>query len=146
MLRINAANKSPITISGAFFATIAGTSPTGGKVTCRSMIYVSPDVKRCYLCYDTMLALGILNSDFPKVGVFSTYQLGSQVCDDSAVSTRSCVGTICGATKEDGGICDCPKRMPIPGRPDHLPFPCSPNNNSRMKAWLLDRYKASTFN
>ena len=27
-----------------------------------------------------------------------------------------------------------------------FPFPCLPENNERMKAWLLERYAASTFN
>ena len=27
-----------------------------------------------------------------------------------------------------------------------LPFPCIPENNTRMKAWLIDRYSASTCN
>jgi len=66
VMSLNAANKSPIAISRAFFATITGTSPTGGKVTCRSMIYVSPNVKR------------------------RTYQLDSQVCDDSSDQGKNC--------------------------------------------------------
>ena len=30
--------------------------------------------------------------------------------------------------------------------PVTLPFPCTPENNDRMKAWLLARYSSSTFN
>ena len=42
--------------------------------------------------------------------------------------------------------CSCPQREVSPPRPSELPFPCTPENNKRMKAWLLDRYAASTFN
>ena len=42
--------------------------------------------------------------------------------------------------------CSCPQREVSPPRPSELPFPCTPDNNKRMKAWLLDRYAASTFN
>ena len=103
VMSLNAANKSPIKISGAFFATIAGRSPTGKKITCRSMIYVSPDVKRFYLCYDTMLALGILNRDFPKVGAFSHSQPDEEIGNtlkSRASDTESGFRMICGATKE----------------------------------------------
>lgn len=48
--------------------------------------------------------------------------------------------------KEDGGVCDCPKRTPVPAKPHNLPFNCTPANNNKMKEWLLDRYKSSTFN
>ena len=42
--------------------------------------------------------------------------------------------------------CSCPQRQVPPPRPPELPFPCIPENNVRMEAWLLDRYSASTFN
>ena len=53
---------------------------------------------------------------------------------------------ICGTTEEDGGICDCLKRTTVPEYPAQLPFPCSPENKGRMKTWLFECYKGSTFN
>ena len=50
-------------------------------------------------------------------------------------------GMICWATKVDGGICGCPKRTPVPDKPDEFRFACTSENNSKMKAWLLDKYK-----
>ncbi len=44
------------------------------------------------------------------------------------------------------GPCSCPQRCPAPLPPTVLPFPCTAENNTRMKAWLLDRYASSTFN
>ena len=43
-------------------------------------------------------------------------------------------------------ICICLQhRAALPG-PSKLPFPCGPENNAKMKAWLLARYASSTFN
>ena len=144
-LSLHAANKSPIKVSGALFATISGKSPTGDERECKTMVYVSPDVRSFYLSFDTMLALGILNRDFPSVGSFPN-TINKTLPSKESVETSSNNGMICGSTREDGGICDCPKRMPVPGRPDKLPFPCTPDNNGRMKTWLLERFKGSTFN
>lgn len=62
-LSLNAANKLPISIDGAFFAKLTGKSSTGKTISCQTMIYVSRDVKTLYLSYDTMLDLGILNTE-----------------------------------------------------------------------------------
>ena len=42
--------------------------------------------------------------------------------------------------------CSCPQHEVTPLHPAELPFPCMPENNRQMKAWLLDRYSSSTFN
>ena len=34
----------------------------------------------------------------------------------------------------------------VPSPPRSLPFRCTPENNDRMKTWLLERYASSTFN
>lgn len=106
------------------------------------MIYVSKDVKSLYLSYDTMLDLRILYKNFPQIGMFSDKEHSSIQNSDTSVSS----GMICGSTKDGGGICDCPKRTPVPDKLGEFPFPCAPENNSKMKALLLDRYKSSTFN
>ena len=146
-LSLNAANKSPIRIDGAFFAKLDGRLTTGKTVSRRSMIYVSQDVKSLYLSYDSMLELGIINSDFPKIGQFlpsPTVNNDSAEMASNVASTT--IGSICGTTKDDGAICDCPRRTIVPNRPTSLPFPCKPENNEKMKDWLLKRYNSSTFN
>ena len=42
--------------------------------------------------------------------------------------------------------CDCPVRESVPSPPSALPFPCTSENNLKMKEWLLKRYSSSTFN
>jgi len=105
-ITLNAANKSPIKIDGAFFAKLAGQSTSGKVITCQTMIYVSRDVKSLYLSFDTMLDLGILCKDFPKVGMFSTSFKEAEVCSDDTITIAAKIdpiGMICGATRDDGG-------------------------------------------
>jgi len=143
-----AANRSPIKINGAFHATLEGHSSGGSPVRCRTIIYVSQDVKCLYLSHNTMLELGIINHDFPTVGTFSSSEKAPHIpCNNSpACTTTHSIGRICGATKDDGAICDCPRRTTVPDRPTSLPFECHPNNNDKMKTWLFHRYQSSTFN
>ena len=37
-------------------------------------------------------------------------------------------------------------RVMPPKRPESFPFDCSPENNQKMKEWLIQRFAASTFN
>ena len=158
---MSAANRSPIPIAGAFFAKISTQTRNGKVATCHSMIYVSNAVKSMYLSYETMLDLGLLAADFPVGdGVAST---GAQADGADDVGTdgpgdRSFTSppTACAARVINGGCdaadaakdspCSCPQRTSVPPRPESLPFTCTPENNEQMEAWLLDRYRASTFN
>ena len=40
----------------------------------------------------------------------------------------------------------CPQRTAVTPPPSSLPFSCMPENNAKMREWLLDKYAASTFN
>ena len=67
-LDLNAANKSPIYINGAFFAEITGHSVSGQPITAKFVIYVSKDTKGFYISETTMYSLGILSKNFPTPG------------------------------------------------------------------------------
>ena len=145
-LSLNAANKSPIRIDGAFVVGLKGRSSSNKVVSCRTTLYVSQDVKSLFLSYDSMLSLGIICPEFPKIGMFPPQDNNnSQKATNINVLTSNVDG-ICGGTKDDGDICECPRRTDVPDRPNALPFPCTPGNVPRMRAWLLERYKGSTFN
>lgn len=105
------------------------------------MIYVSQDVRRLYLSFDTILELGIGNRDFPAVEQFSA----SPNRHLTARKAHS-VAEICGTTRDDGAICDCSRRSCVPERPLSLSFKCVPKNITKMKEWLLRRYESSAFN
>ena len=115
------------------------------------MVYVSDSVTGFFLSYDTMVDLLMINKDFPRIG---------SCADDSGGSSPAAVspdhnnadGYIrelnagCTEPHEDKISCDCPQRSSIPDRPTSLPFPPIPENNAKMREWLLQRYASSTFN
>ena len=66
------------------------------------MIYVSRDIKRLYLSYDSMIQLGIISRDFPTVGLFVDDQENQQgIPKKLKEKSNQPVGSICGATKDD---------------------------------------------
>ena len=52
----------------------------------------------------------------------------------------------CEQPHEDLVTCGCLQRTVVPERPASLPFEPIPENNLKMKQWLLDRYASSNFN
>ena len=77
-----------------------------------------------------MIQLGIIPKDFTKVGVALPYPMA---CSANLDPTK-CV------------VCDCPQRLPPPGKSDCLPFEACPENLPKMKEWVTKRYINSTFN
>ena len=143
-LQLQAANKSKIRIEGAFLAILEGKDPDGAAVSCRTMIYVSSDVNRLFLSFESLLSLGILPPDFPTIGA-TRHQRDDINHQPSPHSINAMVGR-CSPGTEDVDKCSCPIRKKPPLRPSHLPFPCTPSNNEKMRDWLLNRFSSSTFN
>ena len=151
-LKLSAANRSSISIEGAFFAKLTAKSRNGEKSSCRSMVYVSSSVNAMYLSYESLLNLGILSQIFTSADSPN----GANHSNDMPHSTKNVqpvtsevrsinegCSTPCARREEP---CSCPQREVTPLRPAKLPFPCTTDNNGRMKAWLLERYASSTFN
>ena len=152
-LSLSAANRSPIAIEGAFLAKLTTTSRSGAAVSCHSMVYVSSSVQAMYLSYESLLNLGLLSSDFPSSRSTeasdegpATYTPKATLEPPSTNATRSINNGCSLPNPSQAFACSCPQRTVPPLRPAALPFPCLPENNDRMKAWLLDRYASSTFN
>ena len=151
-LSMSAANHSRIPIEGAFFAKLAMQSENGQIASCHSMVYVSGAVEAMYLSYESLLNLGLLSRSFPSIstwdeGLTAISNSRNTRCPPSRVSATRLLHDGCDAPNPAHGTnCLCPQRTATPPRPSQLPFPCTPDNNKRMKKWLLDRYAASTFN
>ena len=139
-LSCKAANHSPIHIEGAFRAVLKGRSKSGNMITCRTLIYVSRDVKTMYLSYETMLSLGIVNHEFPSVGQFMNPSTQPSKPDVDQPTSSDIFETNVEVT------CDCPRRTPVPPRPTRLPFECTEENIPKMRDWLLTTFAGSTFN
>ena len=152
-LSLSAANRSPIAIAGAFFAKISTCSRQGKRATCRSMVYVSQSVQGMYLSLETMLNLGILAHNFPTLSE-PDQPMEKRPAPNEPTHYEplpvNAIRAVNGGCDEPSGSpdtpCSCPQRSVAPQRPSQLPFECKPENNSRMKSWLLKRYGSSTFN
>ena len=152
-LSLSAANRSPILIEGAFFAKLATQSSCGEIMACHSMVYVSSSIEDMYLSYDSLLNLGLLPRTFPCLGnptgpppdreTSAMQPHATRVSPEiNAIRAQGCPVT----NAAHNATCSCPQREAAPPRPSELPFPCKPENNTNMKAWLLNRYASSTFN
>ena len=98
-----------------------------------------------FLSYETLLNLGLLANDFPSSQCGTDLQTSNTITAPSISATRSVNDGCCTATPHSV-TCSYPQREAAPPRPSQLPFPCTPENNEWMRAWLLDRYASSTFN
>ena len=147
---LSAANRSPISIEGAFFGHLKSASQSGMEESCRTMIYVSSSVNEMYLSYESLLNLGILSeiSHTWNAGLQKNTPSASKVTHKPQASAdiRAINDGCIASSTVDHASCSCPQRDATPPRPSELPFPCTPENNAMMKAWLLDRYASSTFN
>ena len=121
---MQAANMEDITIAGAVFIRLSGNDSAGNIHTAPIMAYVSPSTQKFYLSRQALVQLGVIPKNFPKVG---------SAMETSAVETKT-------------APCGCPIRVLPLTRPDKLPFPALPENNDKMKAWLGERFKSSTWN
>ena len=141
-LSLSAANRFPISIEGAFFAKLTTKSPQGVESSCRSMVYVSSSVHDMYLSYESLLNLGLLANSF--LGVDNTDDHHpDELGKTTHINITRSLNDGCNGCDVP---CSCPQHTAPPLRPAELSFPSSPENNDKMKAWLLDRYSASTFN
>ena len=140
-------NGTNLNVIGAFILRMAGTDPVSGKtVETAAQVRVAEGVKDLFISKEVMRALGILDENFPSIVAAGSTESPSfsSECGNSVDLQRRAGGvdalikTTC-----PGG---CRPRTPPPPLPDRLPFEPVEENVPKMKAYLLDRYKSSTFN
>ena len=132
--RINAANLMPINIVGAIILRLDGQDSQRNKYECAAMVFLSPDAEDFFLSKEAMQQLAIIPRDFPRVGAASvtSIKMNQETMKDVGIKVDV--------------VCYCAQRILPPKRPPQLPFPCIPENNQKMKDWLLKTYASSTFN
>ena len=127
---MRAANMDEIEIMGAVFVRISGADVSGKIYTAPIMAYVSPSTEKFYLSRESLVQLGVIPEKFPMVGAAVNSFLTMNTC----------------AIEGYNAPCSCPVRSLPPKRPEKLPFTASLENCEKMKAWLEDYYKSSTWN
>ena len=105
------------------------------------------DVSHLYLSHATLADLCVLSPQFPLIGEHQPLETRKQDCvtQPSTIPIRSMSGG-CSSLSQPTDTCTCPQRTAVPPSPSSLPFPCTPENTAKIRAWLLDRFAASTFN
>ena len=141
-----AANRSPINVAGAIILRLQGRAKDSDKESsCASMVYVSKDVNGFYLSCEAMVDLCIVPSNFPSVGAAPHVRVQPST-DCSLLRDRTLNSGCSHASLTTDAPCSCPPRSVVPDRPKALPFTCIPENNVKMKDWLLKEFGSSTFN
>ena len=143
-----AANHSSISIVGTFFAIIEGLSCYGHVVQCRAMVYVSADIQTLFLLNSTLATLKVLSPSFPSLDKHANAEIQNALMNllPSLMLTSHALLLVAVPHRAIKIIlvlalnvlpCHNPLRL--------LPFRCIPENNNRIKTWLLERYASSTF-
>ena len=146
-MKIRAANANPMVVEGHFVGVLRGMSPSGKEIACQATVYVSSSVRGFYLSCKTMRDLLIIDNEFPTIGGCNVSVTNNKMSNQSnpCINVRALTAG-CERPHEDLVTCGCPQRTVVPERPASLPFEATPENNSKMRQWLLDRYAGSTFN
>ena len=129
-LRMRAANNSQINIRGAILVKM---SEPQGKRSTKQMIYITDHVDKLFLSQEACTDLGIVPTGFPTTK-----------CDTTETATASDQDT--SVPQEAPKHCSCPRRTTPPPKLNESPIPTTPGNRDKIEAFLLQRYKASTFN
>ena len=85
-----------------------------------------------YLSREACTTLGIIPSDFPRIG--------------SATQQPMSVSSAAASPRDEECDCSCPIHTKPPPLPTALPFPATDANWTALQNWILDRYQSSTFN
>ena len=126
-MKMTVADNRGIKILGALILRMYGSSPSCTHYETRQIVYFSDNIKTSFLSKEACISLGVIPDSFPTIGATEA--------SHNELNSSS-----------DEPSCDCPTRQKPPPRPTSLPFPPTEDNVDKLKEWLLDYYKASTFN
>lgn len=68
IMKMNAANESPISILGAIIIRISGVDQQNNVIETKQMTYITKDSDTIFLCKSACIDLGMIPPDFPKIG------------------------------------------------------------------------------
>ena len=120
-MKMHAANNNRITILGATVLRFSGKSETDEIINTRQIVYITDSCSKIFLSREACVTLGIISSSFPTIGE-ATNGL------------------------DDGAPCCCPQRELPPPLPEKLPYTATAANHGKLRNFLLEHYKSSTFN
>ena len=105
------------------------------------MVYVRADIQALFLSHGTLATLGVLSPSFPLLGKHGNAETKECANEPAAITNAHLMLTVTGGCASPGDqnhSCTCFQRTAVPPFPRSLPFRCIPENNDRMKTWLLE--------
>lgn len=135
-LKMHAADNRDINIVGATILRLSGKDSTGKEISTRQMVYITKSTDKLFLSREACTDLGFISPQFPKMNAEET---------DKANPIQSTNVTTVTTGNKLLQECDCPKRTKPPPPPT-LPYPAMEGNREKLQQYLLDYYRASTFN
>ena len=112
------------------------------RVHTRQLLYIVKELKGTYISREALADLGVISKYFPQVPP----KVGNdEVAEVVAIKQKKGGGEL--KSDEQTGVapCGCPMRMEAP-QPPELPFASAESNREKLKEFLLQYYKSSTFN
>ena len=139
-MKMHAANNKGITILGATILRISGKDDQGRHVETRQMTYVTDNSHKLFISREACIALGMISDSFPTIGEINEMQqtISTEIPQNIPIK----IGSVNALTT----TCNCLKRKIPPPLPTKLPYPASEANLIKLKQFLVDYYKSSTFN
>lgn len=128
-MKMHAANNKGINILGAVILRYTGADLHNNEVSTRQLTYVTDCCDKLFLSREACVALGMISSQFPTIGEASTQAAASTAPQPEALHT-----------------CGCPLRQSPPTLLKTLPYSPTEANKPKLKKFLLDHYRTSTFN
>ena len=122
-MQMHAANKAPIKILGAAIIRLSGIAKSGKRVETRQILYVTDNADKLFISRKARISLVMISENFPSIGEAASF-----------------------ITSSKEAICDCPRCTLPPIRPANPPCPPTEENIPRIKQYLMDYYRSSTFN
>ena len=139
------ADRKSLTVLGSIPVLISVKCKDGSISTTREMLYVVEELSATFLSVDALKGLNIIPRDFPRVQSNTSLGWVASVQGHNAdtATEEPCLGEK--QSKGRTASCGCPVREPPP-EPPSLPCTATEENKEQLKQFLVDTYRASTFN
>merc|ERR1712130_867733 len=155
-LKARIANNQNLELLGIVSVILCGQSPGGLVKETGQLDYVARGQRGFFICKDATRALGIISHNFPQVAEFDNIEKMAPANEqvqvqhdgskgDGIPKPRSSLGTSARPVP-CRGECGCPIRELPPEVPDVIHFDPVVENIPKLKDWILERYKSSSFN
>jgi hypothetical protein len=114
-------------------------------VKTKDLLYIVEELTYMFVSRDALVDLGSISTHFPCIPCPTSYGFVTGIQGSSAdtVVEEPCIKP--SSFSSMVADCGCPVRREVP-EPPPLPFSATEENKTRLKEFLVNTYRASTFN